>query len=228
MALLEEGGARMKTKLYVGVSILLLVVISLMVGVRTHALSWKPMGKWKVTQLSTCRNVTSSRDVIIYSDQTYICDKIARLRIFSNELVVCYQWWRGMGYWFRANQIALTPYRSEKNAFEVHAQVRRILTHTTVISKCNAENVYEWKKHGEKKVIRLNMTDIAKCKITGAGTVQCDSYQDGNGDGRCQSGETCIECRIIRDTLKCSYRGSSPHTRGDELIWKGRKEVRME
>lgn len=91
------------------------------------------------------------------------------------------------------------------------------LVHTTeYIDRCSDINVFNLSIGGVKS--QLDMEAFGKCSIENE-IVTCDSRLDGNGDGICQSGETCIKAYVTEDKIKTLYRNSQKYfTEQEEMI----------
>ena len=57
-------------------------------------------------------------------------------------------------------------------------------------------------------------------------TILCDSKLDGNGDGKCQAGETCIKFEVQGNNLKKYYRNSRPDFVENDPTFR-QKEINM-
>ena len=68
----------------------------------------------------------------------------------------------------------------------------------------------------------LDYGDWGKCSYspgTDSGIIICDSNKDGNGDGVCQSGESCIAFFVSKDKIEKMYRNSGVDFEPDDVTF---------
>ena len=187
--------------------ILVAVIILFFAGMMVKGDVIMSKNEWTVNQRVECGNDTNYKYELVEYNNTYLCAKVIVELIDNKTILVCYRRNADKGMWFVNNSdISLNKTKHETIIYE---RMTKKVRKKEIVKSCKKIEVYDFTNGKSYKTV--NMTRFGKCTITDKSEIVCDSKKDGNADGKCKSGESCVKCKIVNDELQC-YKKNSKKT----------------